>query len=527
MKSDMSIFLGLALAFGVIACAPALEPDNYVFPESHNGSETPENPDGPSKPAEPTFEKTFSSQYAVAVETSEGWQNINVHQCLCSDASKHGSLWNDFSNSKALRDTMSFCIVEHNFDSPVKIRVKKLDGSTYKECEIRPSTYGIPVTKIDRRTVEFELPSYSKRKVSVEFDGDRYHNLILFANKPYESVPKDEANVKYFGPGFHDAGNIYLTEGQTLFLDYDAYVYGQVIATGSNITIEGNGVLSGQKMKHYGDNTYSWGDYLLCFNMKPSKTVTNLNFKDFTLIDGPGWNFIIAKGDGISIDGVNDISWELNGDGFDLVSCTNVEISNCFIRTYDDCITLKTRFNVTPMTDCAYINIHDCQIWADYARGIVVGPEAGRGDEGHIHDVTVSDCIFMEQTNGSDGKRAAFSIEQDSGGSTGSPTTWDVAPAKMYSIHAKNLTFENLRKAGRAITIFQFADSGVLMDDVRFENIKVVNKSGNNYPALGIKTSGATITNLKIDGLYVNGTPITGVGSQVDIDRPENVSVEF
>ena len=66
---------------------------------------------------------------------------------------------------------------------------------------------------------------------SVEFDG-RHRNLMLFADPPHDwsDVDRSAANVRYFGPGEHDAGLITLKAGETLFIDEGAVVYGRVFA---------------------------------------------------------------------------------------------------------------------------------------------------------------------------------------------------------------------------------------------------------------------------------------------------------
>ncbi len=70
--------------------------------------------------------------------------------------------------------------------------------------------------------------------------------LMIFANPP-ESAPPDKGgpDVKYFGPGVHDAGTIELTDNQTLYLAAGAVVRGGIHAHGKNITIRGRGILDG------------------------------------------------------------------------------------------------------------------------------------------------------------------------------------------------------------------------------------------------------------------------------------------
>ncbi len=468
--------------------------------------------------------------YRVSVLTDNGWEMLSVHKTLCSNASNHRSIWNDWSNSKALRDTMSYCIYQSDFASPVKFRVKNL-RSTFSKVEVRPSTYGIGVTKVDANTVEFTLPSYGKHKVSVEFDGDRQHNLFLYGVKPDPDKPAaSTSNVKYYGPGEYTAGQIKLTAGQTLYVDYGAklYITEPIYASGSNITIAGGGIISGENMKHHGggtNNSENWGGVLL-----NSGGTDNLTLKDVSFIDGPGWNLMIYRSNNVTIDNINTISWELNGDGIDLVSCKGVEVRDCFLRNYDDCLTLKCRlYVVNPITDMSDVTISRCLIWNDYARGIVIGPEAGNiNHSGRIHDITVNDCIFLQhKSSGTDDLRAAFAIGQ---GTDGCTALWSGTPApnQMSDITVNNLVFDSIDYSGRNISIWQYGGSTkVNLNNVTFNGIKVLKANGAAYPAFNIKTSGSTVTGLTIKNFTVGGAAVTGTGSNFQIDYPAKVSYKF
>lgn len=466
-----------------------------------------------------------NSHYAVSIYRNGAWQGVKVHDALCSNARKHTGLWNDWSNSRALRDTMSYCIFEHEFTSAVRVRVKKLNGS-FSSCVVRPSTYLINATSIDYNTVEFSLPSPSQAKVSVEFDGDRFRNLFIYGYKPDADKP-DPNSVIYYGPGEHDAGTINLRAGQTLYIDYGAKVYGNVVTEGNDVTIAGHGILSGEKMQHYGDHSYSYGDFLMACN-KTSASAKNLTVRDVTLIDGPGWNLLVRNIEGVLIDGVNTISWELNGDGIDVVSSRDVEIKNCFLRNYDDNITLKCRFIVSPITDVCNVRIHDNLIWNDYARGIVVGPEAGNlSNPGYLHDIKVYDCIFLEHGDGqSVDLRAAFAIGQGNDG-LGDLWSGNKPPRTISGVEAWGLVFDNLCSYGRAVGIRQYADSSVTMSDISLSDFTVIDENGNKYPALSIWTGGASITGLVIENFTVNGVKLLSTGEEFTIDKSENVKYEI
>lgn len=467
----------------------------------------------------------LKGRYIVQVKNGEGWQYRPIHDALCSDANKHGNIWNDWNNNKRMRDTMAFCIIDTEF--PATIRVKKGKGS-FSNAKVRPSVYNIPVSDLGNNTIEFTIPSEDMGKVSVEFDNDRQHNLFIYARRPDTSKPQKNApKVIYYEKGEHRPGTIYLNEGQTLYIDTDAKVYANVKTSGSNVTIAGHGILSGEEMIHTGDNQYSWGDFLI--NCNQSKGLArNLTIKDITMIDSPGWNLIIPNTDNVLIDGVNMISWELNGDGIDIVSSRDVTIRNCFIRTYDDCITLKCRFIVNPIKDVSNVKISKCLIWADYARGIVIGPEAGNlYNNGYIHDVSVTDCIFLQHKRGlNDDLRAAFAIGQ---GSDGSTSLWsgNNPPRSITDVNASNLVFDDIDKTGRNVAIWQYGSSPVTMSNVNLTNFRIINNNGNNYPAFEIKTMGSSIYNMTVSDFTINGKEVTKIGSDIKIDNAAKVDIKF
>jgi len=455
-----------------------------------------------------------SDYYRVFVLKEDGWTEMCVRDALCSDAARHAGIWNDWDNSRALRDTMSYCIFEDRFQGPVEVIVHKIRGGA-EDPAVRPSPWDIGVTAIDSSTVRFVLPSYEKRKVSVEFGGDRQHNLFLFPVRPDPDKPTHSGGgIRYFGPGEHDAGEISLSDGETCYIDYGAVVYGTIRVRGDNCTVAGHGILSGEKLRHWGEQ-YSNGDIIFSANPDHKSVLRNLTVKDISIIDGPSWNLCIYNYDGVLVDGVNIIGWELNGDGIDLVCSKNAEIKNCFLRNYDDCITLKVRFNASPVSDLCKVHVHDNLIWNDYARGIVVGPEAGNRDyaTGYIHDVLIEDCIILQHKGGTgkDDLRAGFAI-----GQYASPdNNWGGGTAeRIENITARNLIFDSVSNSGRNVQIWQYPDMDktCTMKNITLENFTVYDRNHVKTPAFNVNAFQHSISGLHIRNFVFDGTKITGPG---------------
>jgi hypothetical protein len=109
-----------------------------------------------------------NNAYEVFVRTHGGeWQDVPVYSC---DVDMHR------------RSTAAFA--EFDMGGTVEIRIRLLLPETITADSlptmIRPQSRGIHFEQKDKQTVQFTLerPEY----LSIEFGGDRHHNLHLFAN---------------------------------------------------------------------------------------------------------------------------------------------------------------------------------------------------------------------------------------------------------------------------------------------------------------------------------------------------------
>lgn len=462
--------------------------------------------------------KDKNKYYNVYVLQEGRWKSVEVRNTLCTNAIHHDKVWNDWGNAKMLRDTMCYANFIDEFTEPVKIRVQKRTGS-FSRVQVRPSSYSIKPVECNKNTIEFTLPDWESRKVSVEFDGDRYHNLFLFPNRPDTNKPeKNAANVKYYGAGEHIAGEITLRENETLYIDEGAVVYGKVFVLGNNVTITGRGILSGEKLPHVG-NIYAEGPVLIEVKGNSMGGLKNFTLSGITIIDSPSWTVSIFNTNHVNIDNINMICWILNGDGIDLCSVVDATITDSFLRTYDDCITLKIRSSCNPESDTKDIKVGKCIIWCDYARGIIVGPECGDWSwgTGGINNCLFENCIVLEQPNGEGDFRAALAVvqqEQHGGGA-----------ALMENITFRNILIDNIQPTGRPICVEQTQQPmGCTMQNVLFQNIKITDSFGCKYKS-AIKTNNNWIINLIFDNVTYNNEKILGVGDNLHVEG--NVEISY
>ena len=250
-----------------------------------------------------------------------------------------------------------------DFDGTVEVEVTSTKGRI-DSCRVRPLSYGIAANVSgDKLTFTLDRP----RMLSVEVNGDIFHNLQLFANAPQPKVKKGK-NVRYYGPGYYDlkGDSIHLKTGETLFIDGGAYIKGYVSTYGSdNVRIVGHGIVNPERQQ-------------AGIMVRYSKNVT---------VDGPVTTQLPVGGsDGVSVSNAKCISWYGWGDGMNVFASNNVTYNHVFCRTSDDCSTIYcTRLGYHG--GCRNIKVADAVYWADVAQPIQIGLHGDLNRNGVIEKV--------------------------------------------------------------------------------------------------------------------------------------------
>ncbi len=151
-----------------------------------------------------------------------------------------------------------------------------------------------------------------------------------------------------------------------------------------NIAITGRGTIDGQgQFFPHKPNDDGSRPYILRFS-----ECTNVLVRGVTLLNSPRWHSHYLACANVTIDGIT-IKSEIreNRDGIDLDSCSNVRISNCFIRCGDDAIVLKA----TATRPCRRVTITNC-VLSSKASALKLGTESNGGFE----DITISNCAIYD-----------------------------------------------------------------------------------------------------------------------------------
>ena len=110
-----------------------------------------------------------------------------------------------------------------------------------------------------------------------------------------------------------------------------------------------------------------------------------------TITDSPFWLLHPLYSEDIVVHGVSFVSWGVNGDGVDVDSCRNVRISDCFFRTGDDCIVIKSGRDADGRRvafPTEHVVVDNCVMYEGHG-AIVIGSETS----GDIRNITASNIV--------------------------------------------------------------------------------------------------------------------------------------
>lgn len=269
-----------------------------------------------------------------------------------------------------------------DFEGAVEIQITVPDIEL-SSVTVRPLAYGIePVIDKEKHTVTFTVSDPDS--YTVEFNGSVDRAVHIFANPLETDVPDfTDSNVKYIGPGEWNIDNIVLEDGQTLYISGGAVVHGIILANNvSDVKIQGRGILDGSTYAGWAGKN---ANVPLSFNNSK-----NFSLEGIISLNSNAWGLQAFNTDGGVIDGLKMITARPNGDGLSIQSCQNIEIKNCFIRTWDDSLVVKNYDS-----NSEHISFSNIQVWTDLAQSMEIGYETNKGNKPNS---TISDITFEDIT---------------------------------------------------------------------------------------------------------------------------------
>jgi hypothetical protein len=291
---------------------------------------------------------------------------------------------------------------------PVTVEIEC--GQDVKWVDVRPLSAGIKPRLVDHKIV-FSIPSPGN--FSIEINGKPNHPLFLFANPPEVKPDPSNPEVIFFEAGkIHRAGIIRPKSNQQIFIEGGAIVTGAVSATGvENVKISGHGILDGSFNNQLSNREMSTmftaeggytvpGKYQRFIELIDSK---NLVIEGLILNNSTTWQVVPINCDNVVISGLKLISDNPSDDGIDIVRSRKVRVSDCFIRTKDDCVAIKAHLDYPESVTVDDVLVEKCVFWnAAWGNGLEIGFELHSAE---ISNITFRDCDVIHVESG-----AVFSI---------------------------------------------------------------------------------------------------------------------
>lgn len=307
--------------------------------------------------------ETKTDDFAVEVRQGNGpWQPVAVYPVKVDEV-------------RGIKHSVETASMAY-FDMDGKVDVRVISREPVTSARIRPLSYDItPGVKGDTLTFTLDRP----RNLSVEVNGDIFHNLHLFANPldtnrpanlkkaahytrlaakspeaPLAKFNPAKTPVLYFAPGVHQlpGDSLLIPSGTTVYVDGGARVYGSFKTEGANdIRFFGRGEIH---PRGRGEGIY----------IKRSR---NIEADGVIVTQIP-----VGGSDSVSINNVKSISYYGWGDGMNVFASDNVTYNNVFCRNSDDCSTVyATRKGFRG--GCKNIEMKNSTLWADVAHPIMIG----------------------------------------------------------------------------------------------------------------------------------------------------------
>lgn len=333
------------------------------------------------------YKRPLSADYKVLLNGEE----IPVYTCRISRY-PFNTIWP--GHQRPFEQSVEAAFV--NIVSDEKINLEVMVNNKYEKAMLKPYSKGIQLYN-ENGKITFSLSENGS--YVLEFD-NHLHCLYIFNSKPI-AVPEKNSVTHYFGAGIHFPGKITLKSNESVFVDKDALVYGNIYAENAeNIHIFGNGIFDDSHEERTGN--YCYEEY----------TNGNIKFYDCKniRIDGVGmmnsaiWCINLF---GCSNTILNDVKvfgqWRYNTDGVDIVNCHDILLENSFIHSFDDTVTIKGIDRYCHI-DNRNIHINNCVLWCDWGKCCEIGIETACRRYNNISfencDILRGGCAAMDISNG-------------------------------------------------------------------------------------------------------------------------------
>jgi hypothetical protein len=430
------------------------------------------------------FGGIFQSLQAQKIVTFPLINKIPLNNDFSVKVRTYGGSWQDLSEYQVLVDmhqVRKSSMVYFDFEDSVEISVTSLNRRV-NTARIRPLSYNIkPVIHGD--TVTFWL--HKPCNISIEINGDIFHNLHVFTNSPEKNIPDpNDTSIIYLASGIHSFKNdtLLIPSGKTLYLEGGALVNSTILCKNvSNVKICGRGIIVGK-------------DHAIAIDHSK-----NIEINDLIVLNSQHYTVMGGQSNNITIKNIRSFSAKGWADGIDLMSCSDVLVDGVFLRTSDDCIAIYGhRWNY--YGDSRNITVQNSVLWADVAHPVLIGTHGNSEKPEIIENINFVNIDILNHDEPQINYQGCLAI--------------NVSDENL----ARNILFDNIRiedfEQGQLVNLRvtynkKYAKApGAGIENVYFKNIDYKGKNTNLSIIEGYSDS-RCIRNIVFENLVINGTQIS------------------
>ena len=351
--------------------------------------------------------------------------------------------------------------------------VVRLNKGALQTARIRPLSYGIK-PRLEGNTLYFTLDKPCN--LSVEVNGDIFHNLHLFADPVYEPVDSLAKNVIYFGPGLHElkAGSLRVPSNTTVYVAGGAFVKGRILFDS----------VQNSRLLGYGIVDFSSNGGISIEKSKNIEVEGVISSKCFT-----------GGSTDVQIKNVKAISAFQWGDGMNVVASNNVLLDGVFNRNSDDCTTVyATRGRYSG--GCNNVTMQNATLWADVAHPVLIGTHGSTPNKDTLQNLNYVNIDILDHNEPQIDYQGCMSI--DAGDNN-----------LVRNVRFENIRVEDFRK-GQLFNVRVFFNAkyctspGRGVENVLFKNI-VYNGRHAATSVLDGYNENREVKNIVFENLSVNG----------------------